>query len=107
LAEIQATSKVIRLKDRFEKPVNGYRDVLMNVETSNGHIVEMQLHLESILKVKDGMGHALYEQERSILAEIASAGRPPTAAENARLAEIRKKAKALYDDAYAEAGKGQ
>ena len=107
LQEIQVGGKVRRLKDRFETPVHGYRDVLINIEMKNGHIVEMQLHIESILAVKNGRGHALYEQERTIVANAKTAGRKLTLAEIQQIQKLQVEAERLYDEAYAAAAKGQ
>jgi hypothetical protein len=107
LRDIASSAKVVRMKDRFAKPLpSGYRDVLLNVEMKNGHVVEMQLHLKSILEVKGGIGHKLYEQERSILAKAKQENRPMTAAELTRMQELQAEAKRHYDEALAAAQKG-
>jgi hypothetical protein len=100
IALVKARAKVLRVKDRFERPIDGYRDLLFNLEMPNGHVVEMQLHLAGIMKVKNGPGHALYEQARSIRARAKTAGRPPTAAEAAQIKDLEAQMKKLYDDAF-------
>jgi hypothetical protein len=67
-------SDVVYIKDRFVKPADsGYRDILLNVRMSNGHIAELRLHLESIDKFA-GIEHASYEVRRSI--EAIATARP-------------------------------
>jgi hypothetical protein len=88
------------MKDRFQAPVNGYRDMLINVEMPNGHIVEVQLHLRGVLDVKNGVGHQLCEQTRSIRARAKSENRPLTAEEAAQIQAVERQQKQLYDEAY-------
>ncbi len=105
LAAIKAKVKIVRLKDRFQNPQNGYRDILMNLEMSNGHVVEMQLHLASILNVKNGEGHKLYELERKIQAKAAAEKRSLNPEETIEVAKLQTRAKELYDEAFLT-GKG-
>jgi hypothetical protein len=98
--EIGARAEIVRIKDRFKKPIDGYRDVMMNVRMQNGHIVEVQLHLKAILDVKNGPGHPLYEEIRAIDARAKLENRPRTATEDARREELVKEMSALYDQAY-------
>jgi hypothetical protein len=56
--------RVLRFEDCFVQPQeSGYRDILMNVRMSNGHIAEFRLHLESV-DVVAGTEHALYAVRR-------------------------------------------
>ncbi|MBX3730896.1 MAG: hypothetical protein KF858_17100 [Candidatus Sumerlaeia bacterium] len=58
---------VVRIKDRFETPnVDGYRDILLNVELSGGHVAEVQLHVEAMIEAKDAVGHLIYEASRAL-----------------------------------------
>jgi hypothetical protein len=100
LGELESQFKVVRVKDRFEKPVNGYRDMLVNLEMSNGHIVEVQLHVRSVMEVKNGAGHKLYEESRSIYAKAKTENRPLTAQEAETAGRLEQQQKQLYDDAY-------
>jgi len=93
-------AEVVRLKDRFAEPADGYRDVMMNLRMPNGHIVEIQLHLKAILAVKNGPGHALYEQIRTIDALAKAEGRKPTPTEMAKRARLVAEMTALYDQAF-------
>jgi hypothetical protein len=97
---IQQEFKVIRIKDRFANPQDGYRDILMNVEMPNGHIVEVQLHLKGIIEVKNGAGHELYNEVRTIKARIKMENRPATASELEQIADAEQKMRAAYDAAY-------
>lgn len=73
LTEVRNTFHVVRVKDRFKEPVDGYRDVLVNVRMSNGLVGEIQIHAKPILKIKEGEAHRLYEQLRSVSAKHATA----------------------------------
>jgi len=64
--------KILKIKDRIQQPLNGYRDILMNIEMKNGHIVEFRLHLKEMDDVAGGAGHKLYEQQRSLDAILAT-----------------------------------
>lgn len=91
---------VIRIKNRFESPVNGYRDVLLNILMPNEHIVEMQLHLRSILDVKYEFGDKLYQEIRTIEADAIQEQRDLTTDESKRIEQLSFQAKRLYDDAF-------
>ena len=101
LTKLEGSVDIVRKKDRFATPTaEGYRDVTLNVRMSNGHIAEVQLHLRSVLDVKNGPGHKLYEEARSIKALASKEGRDLTAAETKRIAEIADESKKLYGDAF-------
>jgi hypothetical protein len=72
----------------------------------NGHVVELQVHLEGIMSIKNGQGHALYEQARAIDARAKAEKRPLTTAEWQRVQDLNAQMKQLYDDAFARAQKG-
>ena len=93
---------VIRIKNRFAKPVNGYRDVLLNVLMPNKHIAEMQLHLRSILDVKYEFGDKLYQEIRTIEANALKEERDLTPDESKRIEQLSFEAKKLYDEAFAK-----
>jgi ppGpp synthetase/RelA/SpoT-type nucleotidyltranferase len=75
-------NKIVQIKDRFVEPASnsGYRDILLNVKMSNGHIAEFRLHLKEIDKFAD-MEHALYELTRSLSESAKVLHRPFTAQE--------------------------
>lgn len=99
--------EIVKIKDRFARPTpEGYRDMLINVRASSGHVMEVQLHLKQILEVKEGAGHKLYEEIRSIIARAKTEDRALTAQELNRVLELRTESKKLYDKAWKEANKG-
>jgi hypothetical protein len=103
LAQCTQSMNVVREKNRFvEATPAGYRDILLNVKLSNGHIAELQLHLEQILDVKSGVGHKLYEEIRTLQAEAEKAKRGLTAEEQAKVDQLLKESKEHYDAAFAE-----
>lgn len=95
----QAKSPVV-VKNRFENvDASGYRDVLMNLRMSNGHVVELQLHLDKILEAKKA-GHKDYERVRSIKATAALENRALTADELVEIETITARMKGAYDTAF-------
>ncbi|MFE1745865.1 DUF4157 domain-containing protein [Coleofasciculus sp. H7-2] len=96
---------LVREKNRFAQPTPaGYRDILLNVQLSNSHIAELQLHLTQILEVKSGAGHKIYEEVRKIEAAAQTADRALNSEERAKIEQLNAEAKALYDQALANAG---
>lgn len=82
LEKINKKAEIVRIKDRFIKPApGGYRDILINVKQSNGHVTELQLHSKQIIDVKGGTGHKLYEKIREINGKAALESRPLSADE--------------------------
>ncbi len=67
LAQLTASPvKIVYFEDRFINPQqSGYRDIMMNIRMSNGHVAEFRLHLAQIDAVAD-FEHALYEVRRSL-----------------------------------------
>jgi len=54
--------RVIRLKDRYDKPApGGYMDVLMNIRAKNGAVIEVQFNTLQMVDAKKKAGHTLYE----------------------------------------------
>jgi hypothetical protein len=104
---VQERAKVFRMKDRFASPVDGYRDVMFNLEMPNGHICELQVQLESIQQVKEGDGHKLYDQIRKFKDKAKLEKRDLTAEEKQQVAKLTAQMKGRYDDAYASAEKGK
>ena len=89
---------VVRFSDRFINPANGYRDILMNVRMSNGHIVELRFHLRVIDDVQNESGHLVYEEVRDLEAEAESRELTPDEIEHLR--EIKSDIKAQFDEAW-------
>ncbi|MGC4786692.1 toxin glutamine deamidase domain-containing protein [Micromonospora sp. DT178] len=73
--------EVIAKKDRFlGAQLSGYRDVLLSLRMSNGHIAELRLQLLAMDEVAE-WEHALYEVRRDLDAMAESQGRPLTTRE--------------------------
>ena len=94
--------QILKIKDRIKNPLpSGYRDILMNLQMSNGHIVEFRLHLKEIDEIADGIGHELYEQVRSIEAIIETEqGGVATAQQIGEIQQFNQQMEQLYNDAY-------
>jgi hypothetical protein len=99
--DIEKTFSIVRVKNRFKNPVNGYRDMLMNVKLSNGHIAEIQIHLEDIINIKEGEGHKLYASVRPL--ETSINNKTATPAEQAKWDQANAEMKRLYDKAWEKA----
>ena len=100
LTTLEQDMDVIRIKNRFENPVNGYRDVLLNILLPNRHIAEMQLHLRNILDVKYEFGDKLYQEIRTIEVDAIQAQRDLTPDESKRIEQLRSQAEQLYNEAF-------
>jgi hypothetical protein len=87
-------------KDRFSNPVpGGYRDMLLNVTMSNGHVCELQVNVKAMLAAKE-VGHNFYEEERSIAGRISAQKRAPNEAESLLLKQLREKQEGVYAKAW-------
>jgi hypothetical protein len=98
-AEKAFAGKIVYIKDRFVKVADsGYRDILLNVKMSNGHVAEFRLHLESIDKFA-GIEHATYEIRRSVqaIAEIGARGLAPE--ETALIKALNEVTIPIFEDA--------
>ena len=67
----RAEFQVIRVKDRFSHPTDaGWRDIVVNGyfnDDQNRHIVEIQLHLASLLPIRRQLGgHVVYSKMRAL-----------------------------------------
>ncbi|MEU4772367.1 toxin glutamine deamidase domain-containing protein [Micromonospora sp. NPDC023644] len=85
LDELDRNRKVVivGIKDRFLRPMrSGYRDILVNLRMSNGHVAELRLHLAAIDEVAK-WEHPLYEVRRDIEALAEAQNRPLTPTEQA------------------------
>ncbi|WP_433390248.1 toxin glutamine deamidase domain-containing protein [Micromonospora sp. KLBMP9576] len=70
--------EVLAKKDRFLRPqLSGYRDVLLSLRMSNGHVAELRLQLIALDEVAE-WEHALYEVRRDLEAMAESQGRSLT-----------------------------
>lgn len=97
-------SDIVCIKDRFLNPyASGYRDILLKVRAKNGHVVELQLHLEGIIDVKNGPGHKLYEAQRDYWKRAEEQNRSLTPEETIEVNRLNREMRALYDEAYMKA----
>lgn len=87
--------------DRFTHPTSvGYRDVKMNLQYSNGHIGELQVHVKAILKAKD-QAHKEYETVRTIEAKAKVENRDTlTDDEQAEVDKANARMKQMYEEAW-------
>ena len=92
--------KILKIKDRIQNPFNGYRDILMNVQMENGHIVEFRLHLKEMDEVAEGIGHQLYEEVRSIRSQAIIEGRKLSLDEFKKINDLELKSFRLYEEAW-------
>jgi hypothetical protein len=105
---LKSKYEIVTIKDRFATPTKaGYRDILMTVRMSNGHVCEVQLHLEQVLAVKSGKGHELYEIIRSLEAKAVKEARALTPEELAKIDWANAESRKLYGEAIEKATGGQ
>ena len=53
-AILKSLVDIVRVKNRFVAPApSGYRDMMLNVRLSNGHVAEVQLGFDSMVMIKD------------------------------------------------------
>ena len=97
-------------RDRMVKPAPGeYRDIITNVVMPNGHICELQINVKPMLQAK-AKAHKIYEQYRSILADIEERGKGPdgaTPVEVSRMEILARKQTAIYRKAWADITRGK
>ena len=78
---------------------SGYRDVNMVFEVK-GSYVEVQVNMKSMLEVKHGEGHAVYEEVRTIIGKATGEKRPMTKTEVNQVAKLNARSKQLYSAAW-------
>ncbi|MEU1808765.1 toxin glutamine deamidase domain-containing protein [Micromonospora aurantiaca (nom. illeg.)] len=87
---------ILHVKDRFLDPQDsGYRDLLLNLRMSNGHMAELRLQLAAVEEVAE-WEHALYEVRRDLEAMSESEGRRLTQAERAIRDGLLRRAQNTY-----------
>ena len=98
--ELHGRDDVVRIKDRYKETKDGYRDVLANVQLSDGMIAEVQVNVEQMLAAKQGpVGHKLYEITRGLEKEV-KAGRLTEEQYNADMDFLNEMSQAVYGEAY-------
>lgn len=59
--------EIVRVKDKFAQPqADGYRDMLVNVRTPNGHVAEIQVSTREMAEAKSLLGHKIYNVTREL-----------------------------------------
>ncbi|MBV7532843.1 DUF4157 domain-containing protein [Chitinophaga sp. sic0106] len=95
--------RIIKVKDRFADPQqSGYRDVLMSIKMSNGHVAELRLHLEQIDKVAS-FEHPIYEIKRVVAPDKARADGLLTPEQHAIALSIEARVNEIFGKAIKEA----
>lgn len=90
---------ILDVKDRFVAPNgSGYRDILLNLRLSNGHVGELRLHLKVLEDVAE-WEHALYEVRRDFDALAELDGRSLTTMETAVRDGLLRRTQSIYWDA--------
>ena len=83
----KGVKRLFRIKDRFAKPLNGYRDILTNVQLPNGLVAEIQINVPTMITAKN-TGHVVYAMSRVL---------PEESPERIRLEKLSGK---FYEEAY-------
>lgn len=97
----------INVKDRFANPVDGYRDVLANFKDNENNVIgEIQFHLRQIIHIKNTVGHALYEDVRTIEGKAKAENRELTPEEIEQVADLKARMTAVYNEAFEKAQSG-
>jgi hypothetical protein len=81
---------------------SGYSDFNIKLRSPDGFQTELQFNSVPMMLAKEGEGHALYEQERTIIANALKRNLPLNTEERARLEDLRRKQRALYTTAWQE-----
>jgi len=104
--EVLPTGQRNLLSPTAPDPVDGYRDIKLNVRMSNGIVAEVQVNVPELLAVKEKF-HKEYEERRVIQGRAEKEGRPLTARENEDVERLNATMKAAYDPVWARlTGKG-
>jgi (p)ppGpp synthase/HD superfamily hydrolase len=99
---IRGNFDVVYFKDRYASPVpSGFRDILLNVKMSNGHIVELRVTLESIENIAKIEHIESYGPRRTIEKTMKVEGRTEyTPQEQAIIDGFISKYRPMYDAAW-------
>ncbi|MEO1589686.1 MAG: DUF4157 domain-containing protein [Cyanobacteria bacterium J06632_22] len=104
---VKQRANVLRVKNRFAQPMDGYRDIMINVEMSNGHVAEIQISMQAMQDAKDKRvdgkesGHDLYKKVRVL--EVKKDKEGLSVAEEQQLNELKAEMTELYNQAWEEA----
>jgi hypothetical protein len=97
-------------KDRYGNPTEaGYRDIMMKFVGPNGMTAELQVNTKAMIVAKEGEGHRLYEQARSLDGKIRSENREPTHDERTTMQRLNHEMAQVYTRAWnaSQRGAGQ
>lgn len=97
--QFEIVGKPRNLFDPSIEPVDGYRDAKFNVRVG-GHVAEIQVNMPEMAAAKEAV-HVQYEERSKI--ERESAGRQRTAEENAKIDELNRQMRAVYNAAWESA----
>ncbi|KKK73183.1 hypothetical protein LCGC14_2896380, partial [marine sediment metagenome] len=99
--QIQNSDAIMREKNRLPGGIDGYRDILLNVISSEGHVAEIQLTTDQMLWAKNtGPGHVLYKLGSDIV-DVGLENPSLRAEAEALFDEVNKTSKIFYDAASA------
>ncbi len=95
-------TQVVQIKNRFANPKrSGYRDLNLLLRLPESKmIVEVQLHLTDIAKIKSGPEHRVYEQVQKINAKAAEQKRQLNDIEQAQITRLQQESHKLYHRAW-------
>lgn len=74
MQQIHDNFDVIDIKNRFKKPISGYRDIQINVRMGNGVVGELQIQLPATANAKKSI-HLYYEKQRELDGVLKDRGR--------------------------------
>lgn len=99
---IAASVQTISVLNRFKSPrPSGYRDIKMLIKLPESKLIaEIQLHLSAIAEVKNNKEHHIYRQIQKIERRATTAFRHLSDFEMARINQLNKKSRRLYDIAW-------
>ncbi len=103
LQKLVPGAEIVRIKNRFDNPtVSGYRDILINIRMSNGHIAEFRLYLKAFLDIRE-KEYKTYQTIREIEKKAARAKRKLSQDEINIINTLKQKSRASYDAAFEKA----
>jgi hypothetical protein len=91
----------VEIDNRMEYPTkDGYRDINTSWRSPDGFVTELQINTKAMIRAKEGDGHRLYEEARTIRENITKTGRSPTADESSRIAALEIEMRQIYEEAW-------
>jgi hypothetical protein len=90
-------------ENRFKNPLeSGYRDYVFKLTAPNGHVTELQVNTKAMIVAKEGPGHRMYEQARTINDRAEAEKRQRTPEETAIVDRLNGEMDRLYSAAWAK-----